>query len=212
MKTCAEVLAHYTAYTNSPEYAAARDSLWERARKSGRPVCYNDDVFIAATAPVFRALGRMQAELMVPCDLAHAVYVEPELRAKFAALNTRYTHAFSGIFDAETYATYTELDQESRRKLQLTLVTLDEELARTVSREKMDALRCTIPEVVKMRELNLAINSTLHGWVEIANARCATCDCRAPLFRCTACKRARYCSEKCQRDDWIARHKAVCTQ
>lgn len=39
---------------------------------------------------------------------------------------------------------------------------------------------------------------------------CATCEARGARHQCRGCHVARYCSVACQRQDWVARHKAVC--
>ena len=41
--------------------------------------------------------------------------------------------------------------------------------------------------------------------------RCMGClEIRADCLRCTGCHSSYYCSETCQKKDWIARHSLIC--
>ncbi len=41
--------------------------------------------------------------------------------------------------------------------------------------------------------------------------RCMGClEIRADCLRCTGCRSSYYCSETCQKKDWIARHSLIC--
>ncbi|KIY70757.1 hypothetical protein CYLTODRAFT_487780 [Cylindrobasidium torrendii FP15055 ss-10] len=57
-----------------------------------------------------------------------------------------------------------------------------------------------------------------HTTIEVAgDMLCSCCFQPAdavvrPLKRCSACLRVSYCSPKCQKSDWILRHKQFCTQ
>ncbi|KAG0648277.1 Zinc finger MYND domain-containing 17 [Hyphodiscus hymeniophilus] len=45
----------------------------------------------------------------------------------------------------------------------------------------------------------------------VKGAVCFSCHQQAPtLSRCSKCKRVWYCSQKCQKQDWTARHKQLC--
>lgn len=84
-------------------------------------------------------------------------------------------------------------------------------------KEHVDMLRntTTLPPLPPWYKFSkVAFGPRRLGLMECSNRTCAkaeVCD-EAPFKYCSRCKSVYYCSQDCQREDWRARHKVVCSK